>query len=448
MAKRKAGMDWRRGWGALLWLAFVACGETASVVNGSETHFLAQCVESCGDGFDCLGGLCTRPCEVNAECSDLSEAATCAEPDEGCRVPCDTDAECTGEDPDWTCDEGQCRSTKPPVDQAECPLFDGGVQEPEPRDTGSSAIAAPENVEQAVADEDGLFWREESGAVRGLSDLDGESVELRPALDDELRAPMGMLTDSSRVYFAEAGPPWPGPPEEPGPPAPPGRLYAAPKAGGVPELLLELDDAILTLLAVVDGEVVIRSGEFLYLVSDGELDRLDHIPAIPESFDLAIDEGRVYWSDWPSVREPTELWAVELSGGEPEVIHEIDGSFTVAAGRVLWTTPDSLEQVEKLTMLELATGCVTELPSFGELMGTQVSDQDHVYWRSFSAEPSSDACEEVLPFLRVNLQTGAFERLSAGFDVTLCTDFMAQDARRLYVRTWPYHSLVVIDKPD
>src|SRR5690606_24661689 len=69
----KHGLGGWRLWFVGLW--FAACGETATVESGSETHFLLRCIESCGAGFECLGGVCTRDCETDTDCSDLSAAA-------------------------------------------------------------------------------------------------------------------------------------------------------------------------------------------------------------------------------------------------------------------------------------------------------------------------------------------------------------------------------------
>ena len=449
---RRSG--WRRWQGALVALVVAACGETASPDNGSETHFLLQCFESCGQGFECLGGVCTENCDSDAECSELSEGAVCADAGEGCRVFCDGDADCTQENADWVCDDGQCVSSRPPSDSPaspECPLFEGGVQEPVERGATQSAVPNSDDTGAVVADDTGVFWQEaDNGAVGGF--IGEESLQLHPPTLDVLVSPMGIITDATTVYFAEAGPPRMSPPEEPGLPPPPGLLWAVPKAGGDAELLLQLDDEVMTPLAVTDQGVVIRSGERLYVVKDDSAELLAHIPPTSES-QLQVADGRAYWSDWSSVREPTELYVVDLAGGEPEVITEINGSFVVGHGRVLWKTEtlveDPLVMVEELFMLDLDTGCVTELPSRGESMGTLMLDARHVYWESYNALGNSpDPCNKTTPLTRVNLTTGSLEELSVeGFESTLCTDPMAQSDDKLYMRTSDGHSLVAIDKP-
>lgn len=455
MAKYQVGKHERGGWlSALMALVIAACGETTSPENGSETHFLLRCAESCDQGFECLGGVCTEDCEADADCSQLDEAAVCADPGEGCRVFCDSDADCSARNKSWECEAGQCISSKPPIDPVACPLFEGGVQDPVERDATQVAIPSSDDVALAVADDTGVFWQvADNGAVRAF--IDGENVELNPPTLDVLVSSMGIITDATTVYFAEAGPPRMSPPEEPGPPPPPGRLYAVPKAGGPVEPLLELDDALITPLSVTEEGVLIESDSRLYVVTDESVDLLEHIPPISPSQGLQVADGRVYWSDWRSVREPTELYAVDLAGGEPEVVTEINGTFVVGHGRVLWKTEtvveDPLVLVEELFMFDLDTGCVTELPSRGESMGsTQLLDAGHVYWKSFNGLGSSDdACNTPpTPLTRVNLTTGLLEELPVeGFNVTVCTDLMAQSDDKLYMRTWQGHSLVAIDKP-
>jgi len=460
MAKYQVGKHKRGGWlSALMALVIVACGETTSPDNGSETHFLFRCSESCDQGFECLSGACTENCEADADCSELDQAAVCADPGEGCRVFCDSDADCSARNESWECEAGQCISTKPPIDSPsalECPLFEGGVQDPAERATTQDAIPSSDDVALAVADDTGVFWQvRDSGDVRAFVGSGSESVLLTPRTLDQTVTAMGILTDETTVYFADAGPSPMSPPAEPGPPPPPGRLYAVPKAGGPVQLLLELDDALITPLSVTAEGVVIESDGRLYVVTDEGAELLEHIPPLSPSQGLQVADGRVYWSDWSSLREPTELFAVDLAGGEPEVVTEINGSFIVGHGRVLWKTEtvveDPLVLVEELFMFDLDTGCVTELPSRGESMGsTLMLDARHVYWKSFNALGSSeDACNTPpTPLTRVNLTTGSLEELPVeGFDVTVCTDLMAQSDDKLYMRNWQAQSLVAIDKP-
>jgi hypothetical protein len=99
----------------LLGLAF-ACGESSSPESG-ETHFLTRCDEgSCGTGFECVCGVCSRKCEANASCDGLPGAATCIEQPDSCGAPiacdvrCTSDADCAKVGANHRCEEGACRA--------------------------------------------------------------------------------------------------------------------------------------------------------------------------------------------------------------------------------------------------------------------------------------------------------------------------------------------------
>jgi len=90
-------------------------GKTTTTVMGSQTHFLRNCSEDCGDGLECLCGVCTRRCELGADCSDLALAAQCA-PAQGscasevvsCTLECSQDSDCERLGADMTCTAGHC----------------------------------------------------------------------------------------------------------------------------------------------------------------------------------------------------------------------------------------------------------------------------------------------------------------------------------------------------
>lgn len=63
-------------------------------------------------------------------------------------------------------------------------------------------------------------------------------------------------------------------------------------------------------------------------------------------------------------------------------------------------------------------------------MRTPVFDARHVYWKSDNGLDNGrdDVCLDPLALIRASLTTGALEELPVeDFDVTNCTDFMAQD---------------------
>jgi hypothetical protein len=110
-----------RRFGALLLAAsalIVGCDEKSQSVERfeSETHFLKSCVESssCGDGLECLCGVCTQACDGAAACDGLAAGASCVATSGACTaaelvcdVECDSDAECAGVS--GTCQRGRCR---------------------------------------------------------------------------------------------------------------------------------------------------------------------------------------------------------------------------------------------------------------------------------------------------------------------------------------------------
>ncbi|HEY3496588.1 MAG TPA: hypothetical protein VGK73_17940 [Polyangiaceae bacterium] len=114
--------------GPALWLSGCESGATVKEL-GSETHFLASCVDGCEDGLTCLCGVCTKVCGADATCGALAEGASCvgSQPriadgtceDEGagafCDYRCSTDADCGGFPFEAHCDAGYCRSGSAPL---------------------------------------------------------------------------------------------------------------------------------------------------------------------------------------------------------------------------------------------------------------------------------------------------------------------------------------------
>lgn len=104
-----------------LWIA--ACSSTASPQAGSETHFLMSCEASCKAGMQCICGVCSKPCVQQADCAQLSDAASCTplgprvaagrcdDTPIGamCDASCVTDADCGAIAEGSHCDRGYCR---------------------------------------------------------------------------------------------------------------------------------------------------------------------------------------------------------------------------------------------------------------------------------------------------------------------------------------------------
>lgn len=83
-----------------LWLG--ACGGRAQVgsIGGGEAPPFQECSASCDNGLTCLEGLCSRPCNADDECTDLSARAACTSfstrrnASSACAVPCSSDDVC------------------------------------------------------------------------------------------------------------------------------------------------------------------------------------------------------------------------------------------------------------------------------------------------------------------------------------------------------------------
>ena len=113
----------------VLWAG--SCSETSSRQAGSETHFLMDCSEvSCGEGLQCICGVCSQPCVQLTDCSSLSSAATCAplgprvaqgrcddnQMGAMCDAGCLTDDDCGALDRASRCDNGYCREPGPELE--------------------------------------------------------------------------------------------------------------------------------------------------------------------------------------------------------------------------------------------------------------------------------------------------------------------------------------------
>jgi hypothetical protein len=96
-----------------------ACGAVAETTlhYGGESHFLRHCSATCGDGLDCISGVCTRGCVVDREnaCATFAVATCTSDSFEPgavavCDVNCSADADCRALGGDYACDVGFCRA--------------------------------------------------------------------------------------------------------------------------------------------------------------------------------------------------------------------------------------------------------------------------------------------------------------------------------------------------
>lgn len=103
----------------LLPLLMSGCFSARDTTNqGSESHFLASCIDTCESDLQCIANLCTLECTAESnECEKLSDTASCTS--NGienrsvtvCDVTCRTNADCHAVNPKLSCREGYCRSS-------------------------------------------------------------------------------------------------------------------------------------------------------------------------------------------------------------------------------------------------------------------------------------------------------------------------------------------------
>ena len=112
VSKFLAGV-WTSAW-LFCWL-FAGCHSVPAASGGdSETHFLAECTDTCSGGLTCLCGVCSKPCSEQASCSALSPAATCTSScgdanGPMCDITCTLDADCSSLGAGFSCGAGHCR---------------------------------------------------------------------------------------------------------------------------------------------------------------------------------------------------------------------------------------------------------------------------------------------------------------------------------------------------
>lgn len=107
----------------------VACGATTAKPHArGESHFLRTCLaDDCGEGLECLSGLCTRSCAADSNsCTELSAAATCSnfrgQMAEApiCGVACAASTDCAVAGASLICVGGACEGQplRPTLDSA------------------------------------------------------------------------------------------------------------------------------------------------------------------------------------------------------------------------------------------------------------------------------------------------------------------------------------------
>ena len=121
--RERGSLQWVR-WSlaALVTCTLAACFKSEPRV-GSETHFMQLCSDdTCGDGLQCICGVCTEACKSDDACKDLADGASCESADADskacgdsvppartCDARCERDADCKSLGSQFACMNGGCR---------------------------------------------------------------------------------------------------------------------------------------------------------------------------------------------------------------------------------------------------------------------------------------------------------------------------------------------------
>lgn len=93
-----------------------SCAKSEDPAQGSQTHFLDSCEDSCAPPYDCLCGVCTLPCEQDDACASEADDARCVSASGSCGAGLLCDVECTNDDDceatndAFVCESGRCRA--------------------------------------------------------------------------------------------------------------------------------------------------------------------------------------------------------------------------------------------------------------------------------------------------------------------------------------------------
>jgi hypothetical protein len=105
-------------------IAALGCAKTQmDAGTDGATHFLIECERDgeCGE-LSCLCGVCSKPCDGDAQCSALNDdadcgpsAASCEAAEQSCVVDCADDDACEALGANARCEAGRCVRSAPPA---------------------------------------------------------------------------------------------------------------------------------------------------------------------------------------------------------------------------------------------------------------------------------------------------------------------------------------------
>lgn len=301
-----------------------------------------------------------------------------------------------------------------------------------------------------LADESGVYWYEEDGAVFTQPRGESQVVQLRRGLEPSgsetrLRLVHGMAAGAERVYLGEAYletnviDHFPVPNFEP-----PGRLLSVPKQGGAATVLVELDDAVITPVATDGARLIVfvqrDSGGFYAL--DESSPELEPLPVRSQFFSARRLDDTLFWSDG---EYPPSLLRSGFDDPAPELVMALESNdFGIGAGYLL------ARRGESLVLHDLGADRGRMLPSLGGAILSQTAlDAEHAYWIVYDATNTTEAADVAAPqaaLMRGSLVTGASTRLELP-DVALqgLVSIVGQDSETLYVVS--DDTLLAVEKP-
>jgi len=320
--------------------------------------------------------------------------------------------------------------------------------------TSYEPVPGSERVLRAAAEELGLYWADQDGAIYHLTRGDTAPTLLRAAPRNPVFVTQLDTSNSTSLLWLEVD----SPPREPDPtgapltpPPPPTRLLSVPKSGGAVESLLDLPDETLTIVSAGGPEVLVSTGGgVLAWVDNGGLRPEESVPA--PSRGARVIGGRVYWSTPAGATAARDLLSVPLGGGVPEYLATIEGDFLLGgvSGTFIWKQTQVLANPVRLSenfqRLDLQTRCISSLPGLGQGITSELIDARHVYWRSYDTFGSG---YDPQPLVRVDLENGDFQRIvSPGLELFYGDEFLTQDEQNIYLRVTADSGLIALRKPD
>lgn len=441
--------------------ALASCSQshTDPEVPDSETHFLASCESSCPADLACICGVCTAPCQRDADCTGLSSDATCQDPGEvagdgcGSQAPaamcdalCTEDADCLSIGPDHRCEAGACRPelvSAPPPPRAMCGIEDAPVLGP----TESVAVATvldDMRASEVVGFDGGAAFFAADGRLMILRAGRDEPETLRlPASTLGTRHIMSLAAHGQTIYWSSATPPPPATLPGADPPTPPSTIERMNADGSNYVLLAASDEQVYDALSADDENLYFTDG------SERGLQVLANGGGEPElrseefqGSDIARSQNHVYWTRFG------ELKRADIETGEVETLLTAEQEPLLLDAQSVFANDDAIVLVipdpkadegtpdQTMARFDPDDGCLIafDLPDNG-ITSQLLLQGDYVFWKGFRHGPlSPDDNDNSARLWRTDVATGETVQLdTAGLEVTITVDVLGQDADNIYM---------------